>query len=81
MNTALLMKMEKRESYLFLQRISIYSCAKRRIKIKLQLFPENENDFYIKDFNAQLSFNKDIQGKLNGLNFYIDAKEIFAKKK
>ena len=50
-------------------------------KNKTELFPENENDFYIKDFNAQLSFNKNIQGKVNGLTFYIDAKEIFAKKK
>ena len=48
---------------------------------KTELFPESENDFYIKDFNAQISFNLDVHRKVIGLRYYIDAQEIFAKKK
>ena len=45
-----------------------------------ELFAESENDFSLRNDNAQISFIKAKYGKVSGLVFYIDAQEIEAKK-
>ena len=48
---------------------------------KVELFPESEKDFFIKEDNIQVTFNKDKKDKVKGLTLFIDAKVIYAKKK
>ena len=50
-------------------------------EFKGELFAESENDFFLRDDNMQVTFNKNKKGQVNGLTFFIDAKEINAKKK
>lgn len=45
-----------------------------------ELYPESENDFYLKDDNVQFAFSKNIKGRVSGLTIFIDAKEINFKK-
>lgn len=48
---------------------------------KVELYPESEIDFFIKEANVQFSFNKNKNDKVTGLTFYMDAKETNGKKK
>lgn len=48
---------------------------------KVELYPESEIDFFIREANAQFSFNKNKNDKVTGLTFFIDAKEINGRKK
>lgn len=47
---------------------------------KAELFPESEKDFFLKEENAQITFNIDKNEKVNGLTIFIDAKEIISKR-
>lgn len=53
----------------------------KKSEFKAKLYPESENDFYIKEDNIQFSFHKNEKGKVTSLTFFIDAKESNAKKK
>ncbi len=46
---------------------------------KTELLPESEDNFFMKDDNAQISFNKNKNGRIDKLTLFIDAKEIDAK--
>jgi len=48
---------------------------------KSELFAESENDFFLRDDNVQISFHMGKNENVTGLTFFIDAKEIHAKKK
>lgn len=47
---------------------------------KAEMYPESENDFYLRDDNIQFTFIRNENGQVNGLTFFIDAKEISAKR-
>lgn len=47
---------------------------------RAELFPESETDFFMREENAQISFNKGKNDQIIGLTFFIDANEIIAKR-
>jgi len=49
-------------------------------EFKAELYPETENDFYLRDDNIQFTFNINKKGQVNGLTLFIDAKEFKYKK-
>jgi predicted esterase len=54
---------------------------KKNIEFQAELYAESEHDFFLRDENFQFTFDNNKKGQINGLTFYIDNKEIYAKKK
>lgn len=47
---------------------------------KFEIFPETETFFFVKDFDAQLTFQRDVHGEVNGVTLHQGGTDSFAPK-